>query len=197
MAKSDIPVFREARRGQILRSDDWNAVQRELRSSIRSHRHTSLEKDDASPEDLALQITTDEIADGAVTAAKLGPDVVLGDGGGGIVDKARAVDTQLIRSGSTTGVVAVAAGSKARVEHGLGSVPVGVVLGVQQRLTGLRGNFDVYGSAAKVVAAVPRKPDGSFTLVSTDDAELSVRWWAVSGSDVTPDAAPRATGKDR
>jgi hypothetical protein len=196
MAKSDIPVFREARRGQILRSDDWNAVQRELRSSIRSHRHTSLEKDDAGPEDLALQITTDEIADGAVTAAKLGPDVVLGDGGG-IVDRSRLAAAQLVDQAPTTGVVDVPAGAKTRVEHGLGSVPVGIVIGVQQKVTSLRGEFDVYGTAAKVVAAVPRKPDGTFTLVSTDDAEVSVRWWAVAGSEIATEDAPRARRKDR
>ena len=40
MAIQDIPVFREARRGQVLRSDDWNGMQRELRQGIRGHRHT-------------------------------------------------------------------------------------------------------------------------------------------------------------
>jgi hypothetical protein len=64
-------------------------------------------------------------------------------------------------------------------------------------VTSLRGEFDVYGAAAKVVAAVPRKADGTFTLVSTDDAEVSVRWWAVSGSEIATDAAPRARRKDR
>ncbi len=205
MATSDIPVFREARRGQILRSDDWNGVQRELRASIRNHEHrrSPLEgPDDSAAEDIARQITTDEIADGAVTAAKLGPDVVLG---GIVSDKTRSFTTQLIAQeptqgptqGPTMGVVSLGARSRERVEHGLGPVPVGVVIGIQQRVTGLRGDFDVYGLSGSVVAAVPRKPDGTFTLVSTDEDELSVRWWAVSGGEISTAAAPRARRKDR
>jgi hypothetical protein len=175
MAIQDIPVFREARRGQVLRSDDWNSVQRELRQGIRGHRHTRLANappNDASAVDLGVQITTNEIADGAVTAAKLAPDALDN------LSLTRA--TERTSFSPPTGTVDLEARSRHKVRHGLGSVPVGVVLGVHQRVSGLRGEYEVYG-AASVIAAVPRKPDGTFTLVSTSDTAVTVRWWAVMG----------------
>ena len=54
MAKEDIPVFREAQRGQVVRSADWNTIQRELRNSIRTHQHTLVADrpvDDSTEED--------------------------------------------------------------------------------------------------------------------------------------------------
>ena len=192
MAIGDIPVFREARRGQVVRSDDWNAVQRELRNGIRAHRHTRVAgapRNDAATDDLALQITTDEIADGAVTPAKLGGGVFeslvaatqLGTDGDGAGD-----GTGALRQVSTD-VLVLAPRGRERVEHGLGRVPVAVTVGVRQRLTELNGDFEVYGAPSDsggVAAAVPVEPDGTFVLVSTADEKLTVRWWAVAGSIV-------------
>ncbi len=75
MAITDIPEFVELAPGGLIRSEDLNNVQRQARNSVRTHRHTrvaSAPANDAATADLALQITTDEIADQAVTAAKLG-----------------------------------------------------------------------------------------------------------------------------
>jgi hypothetical protein len=192
MAIADIPLFREARRGQILRSDDWNAVQRELRNIVRTHRHTRLpfdEGDDSSVDDAARQISTDEIADGAVTVEKLSPDLR----GGITVDKAPStralLPDQPAAAAPVYGTVMLTAGATERVEHGLGSVPVGVLIGVRQNVRGLRDTFDVYGSGAAVLAAVPRTPDGSFTLISSSDSELTVQWWAFTGQTVAPEAS--------
>lgn len=78
MAIQDIPVFREAQPGQVVRSADWNEMQQELRNSIRTHQHTRVAGepvDDSVAEDNALQIAADEIADEAVSLAKLAPEV--------------------------------------------------------------------------------------------------------------------------
>src|SRR5215212_9664577 len=75
MAVTDIPEFVELAPGGLIRSEDWNTIQRQARNSVRSHRHTraaSTPPNDADSADVALQITTGEIADGAVTAPKLG-----------------------------------------------------------------------------------------------------------------------------
>jgi hypothetical protein len=184
MAISDIPVFREARRGQILRSDDWNGVQRELRNSVRGHRHTRRAQDagdDAANEDEARQITTDEIADGAVTPEKLSNAAIKSFAREATPGLLAGRAPGIAAAGSANGRLSLAAGAKERVDHGLGNVPVGVLVGVQQKVPGLRGDFDVYGPASDVLAAVPRKPNGSFTLVSTRDAEVAVRWWAFAG----------------
>jgi hypothetical protein len=185
MAIQDIPVFREARRGQVLRSDDWNGVQRELRNGIRAHRHSRLASappNDSAGTDLALQITTDEIADGAVTAAKLAPGVLSGPSNDG-------PPISLAASPQATGTASLGVRGNQQVTHGLGSVPVAVVLGVQQGVSGVRGDFEVYG-ATSVTAAVPRTPDGTFTLVSTSDSQLTVRWWAFAAP--APAGDPRA-----
>jgi len=173
MALVDIPVFREARRGQVVRSDDWNGVQRELRQSIRAHRHTRVAgapPDDASPVDVAIQISTPEIADGAVTTDKLSDDVrqSLGGGGGGGV-------------AARTDVIRIEANGRARVEHGFGNVPVSITLGIRQRVQQLEGTFEVYGGPIDrtlAFAAVPTEPDGTFVVVSTANAEQEIRWWA-------------------
>ena len=75
MAITDIPEFVELAPGGLIRSEDWNNIQRQVRNSVRSHRHTraaNAPPNDADSADQALQITTSEIADGAVTASKLG-----------------------------------------------------------------------------------------------------------------------------
>ncbi|HEY1294532.1 MAG TPA: hypothetical protein VGJ60_15755 [Chloroflexota bacterium] len=187
MSLADIPLFHEARRGQILRSDDWNTVQRELRNSVRSHRHARPPGDpgeDASSDDDARQISTEEIADGAVTADKLSPDLR----GSIPVDRDRPQGS--VPSGQAGvvpeqvhGSVMLAAGARVRIEHGLGRVPVCVVLGVRQTVKGLRGTFDVYGPGAPVIAAVPRNPDGSFVVLSSSDAAVTVTWWAFTSRE--------------
>jgi hypothetical protein len=173
MALVDIPVYREARRGQVVRSDDWNGIQREARQSIRNHRHTRRAGDppnDPSPVDAALQITTPEIADGAVTSDKLSDDVREGLGGAGGGGGAARTD-----------VIRVEANGRARVEHGFGNVPVAVTLGIRQRVQQLEGTFEVYGGPIDrtlAFAAVPTEPDGTFVVVSTANVDQEIRWWA-------------------
>jgi hypothetical protein len=79
MAITDIPEFVEAAPGDLIRSSDWNNVQRQVRHSIRAHQHTRVAgapANDAAAQDTALQITTDEIANGAVTGAKIATDTI-------------------------------------------------------------------------------------------------------------------------
>ena len=79
MAITEIPEFVEAAPSDLIRSQDLNNVQRQVRNSVRTHRHTRVAGapvDDAATADLALQITTDEIPDQAVTAAKLADGAV-------------------------------------------------------------------------------------------------------------------------
>ena len=79
MAITDIPEFVEASPGDLIRSSDWNNVQRQVRNSIRAHQHTRVAgapANDAAAQDTALQINTDEIANGAVTGAKIATDTI-------------------------------------------------------------------------------------------------------------------------
>jgi hypothetical protein len=79
MAITDIPEYVEASPGDLIRSSDWNNVQRQTRHSIRAHHHTRVAgavANDAATQDHALQITTDEIANGAVTGAKIATDTI-------------------------------------------------------------------------------------------------------------------------
>ena len=79
MAITDIPEYVEAAPGDLIRSSDWNNVQRQTRNSIRAHKHTRVAgavANDAATQDHALQITTDEIANGAVTGAKIAADTI-------------------------------------------------------------------------------------------------------------------------
>ena len=57
------------------------------------------------------------------------------------------------------------------------------MLGVHQTVSGLRGDFTIYGGATSVIAAVPRIPDGTFTLVSSTDETTGVHWWAWPAPD--------------
>jgi hypothetical protein len=82
MAITDIPEYVEATPGDLIRSSDWNNVQRQARNSIRAHKHTRVAGaivNDAAAQDNALQITTAEIADGAVTGAKIATDTITVD----------------------------------------------------------------------------------------------------------------------
>lgn len=82
MAITDIPEFVEASPGDLIRSSDWNNVQRQVRNSLRAHKHTRVAgapANDATTQDHALQITTDEIANGAVTGAKIATDTITVD----------------------------------------------------------------------------------------------------------------------
>jgi hypothetical protein len=102
MAVSDIPEFLKAQPGDLVRAADWNTVQHLIRASLRSHEHTrpgGTPPVDSATTDVAQQIDTDEIADGAVTAAKLASGAVssgsLPDGG---------VTTPKLADGAVTGV---------------------------------------------------------------------------------------------
>ena len=81
MAISDVPAYVPAAPDDLIRSEDINNVQRLARNSTRAHRHTRLANapvNDATPEDLALQLGTQEIVDLAVTGAKLAGNDVTG-----------------------------------------------------------------------------------------------------------------------
>jgi hypothetical protein len=82
MAITDIPEYVEASPGDLIRSSDWNNVQRQTRNSVRTHQHTRVSgapANDTAAQDNALQITAAEIADGAVTTAKLAASAVTLD----------------------------------------------------------------------------------------------------------------------
>lgn len=82
MAISDIPEFIEVVPGDLIKSSAWNEVQRQVRNSIRTHRHTragSTAADDTTSVDSALQIGASEIASNAVITAKLANDAVTTD----------------------------------------------------------------------------------------------------------------------
>lgn len=73
MGKEDTPIFSEATPGDIIRSEEWNLIQRELRYALRHHKHTitgEINDADGSLDD-AIQITTDELASLSVTTDKL------------------------------------------------------------------------------------------------------------------------------
>jgi hypothetical protein len=79
MAISEIPEYIEAAPGDLIRAEHWNGIQRQVRNGLRTHRHTrapGAAVNDAAGTDEATQIGTGEIADGAVTAAKLGPGAI-------------------------------------------------------------------------------------------------------------------------
>src|SRR5580765_7821313 len=91
MAITDIPEFVEVGPGDLIRADDWNNIQRQIRNSVRSHRHSRLvgaPVDDTVGTDNALQIATDDLADAAVTGIK-------------IVDG--AIETAKLADGAVTG----------------------------------------------------------------------------------------------
>jgi hypothetical protein len=183
MAKEEIPVFREARPGRVTRSADWNEMQQELRHSIRVHQHTRIADDavdDTIDEDHALQITTAELQNGVITGPK------LADGAVSLSKLSDSVRSRL--NGNTqlnTDTITLSAGAIERIDHGLGSVPIAVMLGVIQELNEPPGKFEIYGSDPNarqdtVLAAVPSDPDGTFFLISRSDREVNVRWWAMA-----------------
>jgi hypothetical protein len=74
MAISDIPEYVEVNVGDLIRAENWNNVQRQVRNGLRTHQHTRVPgapANDARVTDDADQINTSEIADGAVTVDKL------------------------------------------------------------------------------------------------------------------------------
>jgi len=108
MALSDIPEYQRVSSGDLVRADQWNTMQRQARNSLRTHRHTrnaTAAPDDSNPDDVAPQITTNEIADGAVTAQKLGGGAI---GGTALADGA-VTSTKLADSAVTTAKIASAA----------------------------------------------------------------------------------------
>lgn len=172
MAVEDIPVFREARRGQVVRSGDWNSMQQELRSSIRTHRHTGQPADEDDV-DTAAQITSEELADDAVTAAKIADAAVgmdhldedvqdalksggeiddgtvtepkLADGAVSMPKLSTDVQTHLGASvQARTDVVSLGAGDTMQIDHGFGAVPISVVLGILSK--DIAGDFGLRGA---------------------------------------------------
>jgi len=102
MAVSDIPEFVRAQPGDLIRSGDWNNVQHLMRASLRTHQHTRIPGQppvDTATVDVADQISTAEIADGAITLQKMAAGSVgtasLPDG---------AVTTPKLADGAVTGV---------------------------------------------------------------------------------------------
>ncbi len=79
MAISDIPEYIEVAPGDLVRAEQWNGVQRQVRNGLRTHRHVRVAgtpPNDTAVVDEAQQLDTSEIADGAVTAAKLAPGAI-------------------------------------------------------------------------------------------------------------------------
>jgi hypothetical protein len=79
MAIDDIPEFIKVTSGDLIRADDWNRMQRDVRNAVRVHQHTRIAGapvDDTVTTDNAVQISTAEIADGAVTGAKIAAGAV-------------------------------------------------------------------------------------------------------------------------
>ncbi|HTP07202.1 MAG TPA: hypothetical protein VMP08_03070 [Anaerolineae bacterium] len=82
MAITDIPEYVEASPGDLIRSSDWNSVQQQARNGIRTHQHSRVSGapvNDGDTQDSAQQISTAEIADGAVVTAKLAASAVTLD----------------------------------------------------------------------------------------------------------------------
>jgi hypothetical protein len=198
MAIDDIPVFRAARAGQIVRSDDWNEIQRLLRNAVRQHHHTGAGADAGAADD-AGQLGTSELADSAVTTAKIADGSVatakLADGavtsgkvaGGAIGRPAIGADVLALIDAANadvaSGVATATPGTPLQVHHGLGTKPVAVLLAQSAAaVPGLTGTFDVYGGlpAGTVSAAVPVPPNDSFFLTATGAAPVVVRWCAIA-----------------
>jgi len=81
MAVKDIPEFVEVAPGDLIRAENWNNMQQQVRDSLRRHQHTRAPNapvNDAATIDEADQINTNEIADGAVTSAKLASNAISG-----------------------------------------------------------------------------------------------------------------------
>src|SRR5215831_18278911 len=198
MAIDDIPVFRTARAGQIVRSDDWNEIQRLLRNAVRQHRHTGASADAAATDD-AGQLGTSELADSAVTTTQIANGSVatakLADGavtsgkvaGAAIGRPAIAADVLALIDAANadvaSGVATATPGTPLQVKHGLGTNPVAVLLAQSAvAVSGLTGRFDVYGGlpAGAVSAAVPVPPTDSFFLTATGNTPIVVRWCAIA-----------------
>ncbi len=108
MALSDIPEYQKVSSGDLIRADQWNSMQRLARNSLRTHRHTrpaSAAPDDGNSNDVAPQIATNEIADGAVTAGKLAAGAI---GGTALADGSVA-STKLADGAVTTAKIASSA----------------------------------------------------------------------------------------
>jgi len=110
MAISDIPEFIEVAPGELIRAENWNSIQRSMRNGLRQHHHTRVQgaaANDASATDEAVQIQTNEIANGAVTAAKLAPNAISGASladGSVTLQKlaANSVDTSKLKANAVT-----------------------------------------------------------------------------------------------
>lgn len=112
MAINDIPEFVEVAPGDLIRAENWNSVQKQMRDSLRRHRHTrpaNQNPNDAGISDDAAQISTAEIADGAVTTAKLAPGTLTNvTPGDGTVTATKIADGAVVASKIADGSVSTA-----------------------------------------------------------------------------------------
>jgi hypothetical protein len=116
MALNDIPEYQKAIPGDLIKADQWNAMQRLGRNSLRTHRHTrpaGSPTNDPSTKDEAGQITTNEIADGAVTAAKLAPGAFTGS----VLPEGSVAAAQLADGAVTSAKIAEGAVGTAKIAN--------------------------------------------------------------------------------
>lgn len=109
MAINDIPEFVEVAPGDLIRAENWNSVQKQMRDSLRRHRHTraaNQQPNDAALSDDAAQISTGEIADGAVTLSKLAAGTLTNvTPGDGTVTATKIADNAVVASKIADGAV--------------------------------------------------------------------------------------------
>lgn len=134
MAISDIPEFVTAQPGDLITAQNWDNVQKLTRNSLRLHHHTRLagtSPNDSDTTDTAQQISTAEIADGAVTASKLAAGSVAT---GSLPDQ--AVTTAKLADGAVTAVkLASASVSSAKLSfQTVGSGSVSLAPGATQEV---------------------------------------------------------------
>jgi hypothetical protein len=113
VAVSDIPPFVPATPDDLIRSEDINTVQRLARNTIRGHRHTFVAgtpRNDASTQDVAPQLATDEMIDLLVTSAKLAANAVASAkiADGAVASAARLTDNAVATTKLQDGAVTAA-----------------------------------------------------------------------------------------
>ena len=167
MAITDIPEFVEVGPGDLIRADDWNSIQRQARNSVRNHRHSRRvgdPVDDTVATDNALQIGTDDIADAAITSAKVADSAIatakLADGAvTGDKLSSGAITSAVIPSGAvTTDKIADNAVNAAKIQDG--------TIGTAELAAGAVGRANVQDAsinAAKI----------AFNQVATNSLQLA------------------------
>lgn len=170
MATTDIPEFVEVAPGDLIRAEDVNTIQREARNSVRTHRHTRVAGtpiDDSTVEDRALQITTDELADGAVMGAKLADasttTAKLADGAvTGAKLSSDAITTAVIPNGAVTSPK-LAAGAVTADKLAAGSIGAAAIQ------DGSVGTAELANGAVPIVKLKARRFTGNLSVVEEND----------------------------